>query len=157
MTNIDYDKTVEAKNILQNANYGVLSTHSLDLTGYPYGSVVTYSLDELNRPNFLISSMAEHTKNILANPKASLIVVPANSQATNILSEGRFTYIGDIEKVPESEIDSISKKHLEIFPNAKRYLELSDFSFYRINLVKGRFIGGFGKIFWIEPFEFDNF
>ena len=64
-----------ARNLMLSEYQGVLSTHSLDAPGYPFGSVAPYCLDRKGRPVILISNIAQHTKNLKANPKVSLIVM----------------------------------------------------------------------------------
>jgi len=53
---------------------GTLSTASRKRSGYPFGSLMPYSIDETGRPIFLISTMAMHTQNIQADRRASLFV-----------------------------------------------------------------------------------
>src|ERR1039458_6628362 len=53
---------------------GSLSTLSRKQPGFPFGSVMPYGLDEQGRPIFLISTMAMHTQNLKADPRASLLV-----------------------------------------------------------------------------------
>ncbi|HEY3239041.1 MAG TPA: pyridoxamine 5'-phosphate oxidase family protein, partial [Acidimicrobiia bacterium] len=61
-----------ARNLVAASNRGVLSTVALDPPGYPFGSVATYALDERGRPVVFVSTMAEHTRNAAADPRASL-------------------------------------------------------------------------------------
>ena len=78
----EYDKfTMKAKNaraLLRAEKDGILSTHSLDVPGYPFGSVTPYSLDKKGRPVILISDLAQHTKNIEANSKISLTITASS-------------------------------------------------------------------------------
>jgi heme iron utilization protein len=135
-------------NLLGHQGDGVLSTISLEIEGYPFGSITPYCLDREFRPNILISSLAQHTKNILANPKVSLLVSERESQ-TNKQALGRLTYLGQARLV-EDEHD-IKARYLRYFPEAQAYFQTHDFAFYQIQPVRVRFIGGFGKIFWVEP------
>ena len=63
-----------ARTLVAGSNRGVLSTVALDPAGYPFGSVATYAIDEAGRPIVFVSTMAEHTRNAAADPRASLIV-----------------------------------------------------------------------------------
>jgi putative heme iron utilization protein len=64
----------EARRYLRRQRYGVLSTLSKKLDGYPFGSMVPFMLDHAARPVIYISRLAEHTKNIDADSRASLLV-----------------------------------------------------------------------------------
>jgi putative heme iron utilization protein len=142
-----YDEHREMFKLLTHEGVGVLSTISLDVEGYPFGSVTPYCLDSDFIPNILISSIAQHTKNINANQKVSLLISETNNKS-NKQSLRRLTYVGQAEKVTHDE--DIKKRYLSYFPGAAGYFKTHDFSFYRINPVRFRFIGGFGKIYWIE-------
>lgn len=145
MTN--YDQHKEMFKLLTHEGDGVLSTISLDVPGYPFGSVTPYCLDRNFIPNILISSIAQHTKNIKADPKVSLLISETGTQ-TNKQALSRLTYIGEAQRV-EDDAD-IKKRYISYFPAAASYFKTHDFAFYRINPVRLRFIGGFGKIYWIE-------
>src|SRR2546423_12224180 len=71
-----------ARTLVAGVNRGVLSTVALDPAGYPFGSVATYAIDDAGRPIVFVSTMAEHTRNAAADPRASLILTedfPAGS------------------------------------------------------------------------------
>lgn len=143
----------EARHVLLQDYFGVLSTVSVEVEGYPFGSVVPYCLDRAGCPVVLISRIAQHTKNIWANSKVSLIILQKGSD--DVQAEGRLTVVGDAEQIKvQEEIEAISTRYYRFFPQARDYHKTHDFDFYRINPVKLRFIGGFGKIRWIEPDKF---
>lgn len=148
-----YDKSIESRKLYYLVHDGVLSSISQLIDGYPFGSVTPFCLDRRGRPVILISTLAQHTKNITANTKVSLTLTETVEKSSDVQAHGRLTYIGDAEKVPEVEVAEISSRYIRYLPAAQSYFKMHDFSFYRINMVKGRFIGGFGKIFWIEPEE----
>lgn len=137
-----------ARNFLRANSAGVLATHSLDVVGYPFGSVTPYLIDKDGLPVIFISSLAQHTKNIEANNKVSLTVF--DLKAKDVQESARLTWIGEAALVKEN-LEETKKRYARYFPNSKTHLELSDFKFYQINLTRARFIGGFGKIAWVEP------
>src|SRR2546425_3507030 len=63
-----------ARTLMYLDRIGGLSTLSRKQAGFPFGSVMPYGLDEHGRPIFLISTMAMHTQNLQADPRASLLV-----------------------------------------------------------------------------------
>jgi heme iron utilization protein len=137
-----------ARQLLNHKSVGVLSTHSIDVEGYPFGSIAPYTLNYDGEPIILISDIAQHTRNIKHNNKVSLTVF--DPQADDPQSGGRLTWIGDAQPIDQSDAES-RNRYLRYFPSSESYFETHDFSFYRIGLRRARFIGGFGQIFWIEP------
>lgn len=137
-----------ARQLLNRQSLGVLSTHSADVAGYPFGSITPYILSYDGEPIMLISDIAQHTRNIKQNPKVSLIVFEQNAAVPQ--ASGRLTWIGDAERLDSVE-EAIRRRYLRYFPSAESYFATHDFAFYTIRLRRARFIGGFGQIFWIEP------
>ncbi len=64
---------LKARTLFNTRCDGVLSTHSIDLPGYPFGSITPYCFNRHGQAVILISTIAQHTKNIKANNKVSLI------------------------------------------------------------------------------------
>ncbi|TCS74048.1 hypothetical protein EDC61_101272 [Sulfuritortus calidifontis] len=135
----------EARRFVRGQHNGVLCTISQRIAGYPFGSVAPFILDAQGRPVVLISTLAEHTRNIVADPRVSLIVQPFTP---DMQGAGRVTLVGRAERL-ESK-DALGPRYLRYFPQAEAYLAMHDFAFYRIGPERIRYIGGFGKIHWIE-------
>ncbi|HEX8979367.1 MAG TPA: DUF2470 domain-containing protein [Parasulfuritortus sp.] len=136
----------EARRFTRGQTSGVLSTISKRLEGFPFGSVSPFILDHAGRPVILISEIAEHTKNIDADPRVSIIVQP---YAADMQTTGRVTVIGRAERLDDK--DTLGPRYLRYFPQAEGYFAMHDFHFYRVEPVKIRWIGGFGRIFWVDP------
>ena len=126
---------------------GILSTLSVEAQGYPFGSVTPYCFDRKGRPVILISRIAQHTKNILADPKVSLIVMERD--VDDIQANGRVTYLGEAKQISADDTDTM-ERYYRFFPDARDYHKTHDFDFYHLELYRVRFIGGFGKIYWVE-------
>jgi putative heme iron utilization protein len=146
-------KSRTARSLLLNESFGVLSTISLDVPGYPFGSIVPYCVDETCSPIIYISHIAQHTKNIVADARVSLTVVERSIDTGDVQAQGRVTYIAKAVAVGGKETE-IRAKYFRYFPSARQYEQTHDFAFFRLELVRVRFIGGFGQIFWVEPGEF---
>jgi len=140
----------DARELFYSHYQGILCTHSKDMPGYPFGSVVPYVLDKNGQPIILISSIAQHTHNIDENNKVSIIVT---DEADDLQTVGRVTYLGDARKLRDEEEDS-KQRYYNYFPWTEDYHKTHDFSFYTIDLQKIRFIGGFGKIYWVDKEEY---
>ncbi|MCP5045691.1 MAG: DUF2470 domain-containing protein [bacterium] len=136
---------------------GVLSTHSTEVEGYPFGSLTPYCLDSGFNPVIFISDLAQHTKNIKANPKVCLTITEETDDNEK-QAHARYTYIGDAIRVAEGSgsYEEVADRYFRYFPSSRGYLETHDFNFYRIHLVRGRYIDGFGKIFWITQSEWQH-
>ena len=136
----------EARQMLRSHRYGALCTLSKKFEGYPFGSITPYLVDHDGALIILISTLAEHTKNILNNPRVSLIT--HNQNAPHIQTQGRVTVVGDAHLIADRA--QTEARYLRYFPEAESYLEMHDFTFYRILPIAIRYIGGFGKIYWAD-------
>jgi len=136
----------EARLMLRAHRYGVLSTLSKKFDGYPFGSITPYLVDHDGSMIILISTLAEHTKNILSNPRVSLIT--HDQRDPHIQTQGRVTVVGDAEL--EQDRDRVGARYLRYFPESQAYFAMHDFSFYRIRPIAIRYIGGFGRINWVD-------
>src|SRR5258707_417618 len=63
-----------ARRLIRGADRGVLSTRLAAGDGWPYGSLVLIGIDHDLSPILLLSDLAEHTRNIVADPRASLLI-----------------------------------------------------------------------------------
>ena len=133
---------------------GSLSTHSRKQPGFPFGSVMPYGLDRRGRPIFLISTMAMHTQNIQADPRASLLVTQPDSSG-DPLGAARVTLVGNVSSVPDADVAEARKLYLERYANSKYWVDFEDFSFYRMELVDIYYVGGFGVMGWVAAAEYE--
>ena len=143
------DIAYQAKSLLLSEYHGVLSTHSVDVKGFPFGSVAPYCLDAEGHVVILISSIAQHTKNIDSDNKVSLIVT--EGEVDDIHTAARLTLLAEAKKVADN--DDVKERYYRFFPPAKDYHLQHNFEFYRLHTVKARFIGGFGRIHWVPADE----
>jgi putative heme iron utilization protein len=142
-----------ARRLFLQESFGVLSTISIDVAGYPFGSVTPYCVDEHCRPIIFIARIAQHTKNIVADSRVSLTVMEKTQDSDDVQTQGRVTYIADARLV-KSEESRAGERYFRYFPESRQYDQTHDFEFFRLEPVRIRFIGGFGQIYWIEPGEF---
>ncbi len=135
-----------ARTMVHALKTGTLCTIAVDPEGYPYGSFVTLAFDGGN-PVFLISEMAEHTRNLRKDARASLLV--AEGGAVDPLANGRVTLIGPCTPVVEAG-DRARAAFLEAHPTASYYVDFRDFSFWRLKVESIRYIGGYGRMSWVS-------
>ena len=137
---------IEARRFLRSTRNGILSTLSVKHDGYPFGSVAPFVPDHAGNPLILISTLAEHTKNIMADCKVSLLAFEA---ADDLQANARLTLIGEAEQTDKQD-PSLQARYLRYFPDAEQYFAAHDFLLYRIHVRQARYIGGFGRIAWVE-------
>jgi len=132
---------------------GSLSTLSRKQPGFPFGSVMPYGLDQQGRPIFLISTMAMHTQNLHADPRASLLVTQDDA-AGDPLGASRVTLVGNVLPIPQSEVAEARKLYLARYANSRYWVDFEDFSFYRMDVVDVYYVGGFGVMGWVSASEY---
>lgn len=124
---------------------GVLSTHSLDLPGYPFGSLVPYCLDADGMPLVLLSHLAQHTKNLEADGHCSLTVTASGDGDVQRLA--RLVAVGDMEPIPADQ----GGRFLRYFPHTEVYLRELNFRFHRLRPRRFHFNNGFTSARWFDP------
>lgn len=135
----------EARCWLHAHRHGLLSTHSRAVEGYPFGSVVPYVLDHQAYPVMLISRLAEHTKNLTADARVSLMV---HETGDDVQAQARVTLLGKAEQVEDPL--TIEARYERYFPATRGYRTQLDFEFWRIAPVTLRAIAGFAKVHWVS-------
>ncbi len=139
--------TRKARSLLNSQSAAVLSTLSVKLEGFPFGSLVPYCPDNYGRPVILISKLAEHTKNLVADNRCSLTVAAPQSAGQ---ANARLCVVGHVEPLPDDEVE-VKERYHRHFPESRSYVQMLDFSFYRLVPLTVRYIAGFGAIHWLEP------
>jgi heme iron utilization protein len=144
-----------ARTLMYLGRIGSLSTLSRKQPGFPFGSVMPYGLDDHGLPIFLISTMAMHTQNLQADPRASLLVSQDDTDG-DPLGASRVTLVGNVLPLPESEVAEARKLYLARHANSKYWIDFEDFSFYRMDVVDVYYVGGFGVMGWVTASEYDR-
>ena len=131
----------EARKLLRRARTATLGTINAD-DGTPYASLVNVATDVRGLPLLLVSTLAWHTRNLLADPRASLMVaeVPPSGDA---LTGPRVTVMGRFVKVAE---DAVRRRYLARHPAAELYAGFGDFAFWRMEPERAHAVAGFGRI-----------
>ena len=87
----------------------------------------------------LVSRLAEHTRNMEADPRVSLL---AHDAASDPQAGARVTLLGNA--VPLDASNPAAARYRRLFPDSERVLALGDFSFFVLEPLAVRFIEGFG-------------
>jgi putative heme iron utilization protein len=138
--------TLEAQQFLFSTQKGILSTHSSKFEGYPFGSVAPFVLNHQGMPTILISTIAEHTKNIIQNSKVSLVVF---KDEADLQANARLTLLATAEQSDKNN-ELMRARYLRYIPQAAQYFDMHDFNFYTLYITHARYIAGFGKMGWVE-------
>ncbi|HEY8200567.1 MAG TPA: DUF2470 domain-containing protein [Actinomycetota bacterium] len=128
---------------------GTLATLATDPPGYPFGSVVAFVLDGSGHPVFVASRLAEHTRNFQADPRASLFIQQTPPEGVDPLSLERATLLGSV-----SPAERLRAPYLEAHPYAALYIDFKDMAFYRLTVDAVRYVGGFGRMSWVEAADY---
>jgi putative heme iron utilization protein len=139
------------RTLVASATRGALSTIAVDPPGYPYGSVATYGLDDQGNPIFFVSLMAEHTQNAIRDPRSSLLVTEPVPEGADPLASGRATLMGVLTAVEgEAGRAAAQERYLGANPAAAYYIGFGDFAFYRLDVESIRYVGGYGRMSWVD-------
>ncbi|HKR63778.1 MAG TPA: DUF2470 domain-containing protein [Thermoanaerobaculia bacterium] len=139
------------RTLLLSERVGTLATQSQRHAGWPFASVMPYALIAAQAggatPLFLISSMAIHTQNLVADARASLLVMQSGADA-DPLGSPRATLLGNASRIDEAS-DALRAAYLDRHPTARYWIDFDDFSFFRLDVTDVYFVGGFGVMGWV--------
>ncbi len=147
------DRLQPVRQLLAQEKQGLLSTLSRKAQGWPFGSLTPFALTARGEPLLLLSQLAEHTQNLLADPRVSLFVQDAQAQA-DPQAGARATLLCTAELVDETEAEAARQAYLQRFPDAVSLFQMSDFRLFKLKLERVRYIGGFGNMYWLSGAEF---
>jgi len=142
---MSYDAASESRRLMRAEPAATLSTGQGD-EGWPYGSLVLTAVDHAARPILLISTLAEHTKNILRDNRVSLMF-DGTAEYQERLTGPRVTVLGRAEKTDDEHAKA---RFIARHPSAAMYAQFGDFAFYRVEPERAHIVAGFGKIDWVN-------
>src|SRR5438105_13908031 len=143
-TTPDFDPKRAAKKLLREGRSGALAT-LMPGSGDPYCSLVNVATAADGSPLLLISTLAVHTKNVLADPRVSLMI--DERKEGDPLEGGRIMLLGSAAPAPDKVLRG---RYLERQPEAEMYVGFADFSFYKMTLKAAHLVAGFGRIVDLE-------
>ena len=136
----------QARTLVHLGRAGTLGTLSRRHPGHPFVSVMPYAPDEGGRPLLLISTLAMHTQNLAADPRASLLVAQPGDDP---LALARLTLMGHAGRLEPDARPAAREAYLARHPNAVHWVDFDDFAFWRLDVVDVYFVGGFGAMDWL--------
>jgi putative heme iron utilization protein len=147
----DFDPRNLAKSLLRRRRQGALATLTAD-GGDPYCSLVNVASHPDGSPILLISRLAVHTRNILADPRVSLML--DERAAGDPLEGARIMLAGRAEAAGADQLECLRRRYLNVHPSAEAFANFEDFSFFRINPSGAHLVAGFGRIVDLRPDQF---
>ena len=131
----------EARKLLRRARRAALGTLDRD-TGIPYVSAVNVATDWQGMPVLLLSRLARHSQNLLADPRASLLASELASDG-DALTGPRVTYLGEAAIIAD---EALADRYVRLHPYAAGYAKFADFSVWRLSPQAAHAVAGFGRI-----------
>jgi putative heme iron utilization protein len=141
----DFNPRLAAKKLLREGRSGALAT-LLAGSGDPYCSLVNVATAADGAPLLLISRLAVHTKNLLADPRVSLML--DERKQGDPLQGARVMLMGTAAATDDPDAH---RRYIERQPDAAQFAEFTDFAFYRIALKRAHLVAGFGRIVDLTP------
>ncbi|HEX3953030.1 MAG TPA: DUF2470 domain-containing protein [Stellaceae bacterium] len=136
------ERGATARRLIRGCGHAALGT---SLAGRPYVSLVAMACDMAASPLLLLSDLAQHTRNLSADPLVSLLVENTEGLADR-LAGSRLTLLGRIERCDDPAAARFAARH----PTSAVYAGFADFHLYRVTVERGHLVAGFGRIAWIE-------
>jgi len=147
----DFDAAKLARTLLRRSRQGALATLMAG-SGDPYCSLVNVASHADGSPILLISRLALHTRNILGDPRVSLML---DERAEGDPLEGsRIMLAGRTEEASGDEMAILRRRYLNAHPSAETFVNFKDFSFFRIRPAGAHLVAGFGRIVDLKPEQF---
>lgn len=136
----------DARRLLRTLDRASLAT-SLD--GWPYASLVLAAAAPDASPVLLLSGLAQHTKNLGAEPRASLLF-DGTGGLDDPLTGPRVTVLGRLDRCDDSRLRA---RFVARHPSAALYAGFGDFALYRLAVERAHLVAGFGRIDWVAAPE----
>jgi putative heme iron utilization protein len=146
----DFAPGTLAKSLLRRSRQGALAT-LMPGSGDPYCSLVNLASHPDGSPILLISRLAVHTNNVLADSRVSLML---DERAAGDPLEGARIMLSGRAEQAEDERDLLQRRYLNAHPSAETFVSFKDFSFYRIRPTGTHLVAGFGRIVDLKPEQF---
>ena len=147
----DFSAPRLARSLLRRSRQGALAT-LMPGSGDPYCSLVNVASDCDGSPILLISRLALHTRNILTDPRVSLML--DERVEGDPLEGARIMLAGRAEEATEAGEPVLRRRYLNAHPTAEVFVNFKDFSFFRIRPEAAHLVAGFGRIVDLTPQQF---
>lgn len=145
----DETARTQARGLLRSARSAALA--SLGRDGHPASSLVSLATDVDGTPLILVSALSAHTGNLIADPRASLLIASAGKG--DPLAHARITLKLAARRVSRETLqgERVRRRFLARQPKAALYADFGDFSFFSLDILGASLNGGFGRAYELAP------
>jgi putative heme iron utilization protein len=142
----DADPAATARHLVRSLARAALGTLLHTDEGAPYVSLANVATDHDGSPLLLLSDLADHTRNLAGDARASLLF-DGSGEREDPLAGVRVTVQGRLERTDEPRH---RRRYLARHPVAAMYADFKDFNFYRLAVERAHLVAGFGRIHWLK-------
>lgn len=133
----------EARTLVAQGRMAALATLSAD--GSPWCSLVLYAALADGTPVLCLSTLAEHGRNVVRDPRASLSIGEADPIG-DPLDSGRVTLAGRVEAAAGDDLEAAREAYKAASPASDLYGGFGDFTYYLLRIERVRWVGGYGRM-----------
>jgi len=141
----------EARTLVSAVTVGYLAT--VGESGDPWCSLVVYGPDAEGNPVLLVSTMAEHGRNLVTDPRASLAINDPSAPG-DPLDRPRITLAGRVVRPEGEAAEAALDAHVAAIPGARLYAGWDDFSVWILEVERVRWVGGFARMDTVSREEY---
>lgn len=134
-----------ARRLMRGSGKAMLATLLAEPEPWPYASLVTVATAQDGSPILLLSGLSDHTRNLAADPRVSLLFDGSAGYA-NPQQGPRVTLLGRAERDTDP---ALRRRFLARHPAAALYADFADFAFYRVTMLRAHYVGGFARAVWL--------
>jgi len=148
---------VTVRNLVREAERATLaSALARDGSGRPYASLVLSACDHDGSPLLLLSDLADHSRNLAAEPRASLLF-DGTAGLAEPLTGPRASLLGEIRPVEDdAQTARLLARYIARHSGAAVYASFADFRLYRMTVESAHLVAGFGRIAWLDWAELET-
>jgi putative heme iron utilization protein len=143
-----HGQTLAARLLIRSCNRTALGTRMAG-DGRAYVSLAAVATDVDGAPLLLLSTLSDHTRNLLADPAISMLF-EATAGFANPQEGPRATVMGRVERAADTELARARRRYFARHPGAAMYADFADFAFFRVAMERIHWVGGFGRAAWLE-------
>ncbi len=142
---------VTVRGLVRQAGQAALaSALARDGSGRPHASLVLSACDHDGSPLLLLSDLADHTKNLAAEPRAALLF-DGTAGLADPLTGPRASLLGELRPVTDEAAGArLTARYIARHPAAADYVGFADFRLYRMVVESAHLVAGFGRIHWLR-------
>lgn len=119
----------------------------------PFASMVAY-VPEVDFSGFLLhlSRLAPHTRNLMADPRASLVISESDTGGDDPQTLARVSIQGTVVELTRGSSDytDARERYLERLPEAEQLFGFGDFMLFRLLPLDARYTGGFARAYTLS-------